>query len=144
MACTEKPRPRWILKCRKKFSRDTSGAKPRSQGRAADYLEPELEKARAKIGNLAKDDFDLLIYALYPTTGEQFLKWKYGLEPRPASVKPKTLEDIKKEDAAWLRLWSKCVKPPCDQEGFCSALGGALKTAGTLQAGQGARLWLLM
>jgi len=69
-------------------------------GRAADYLDPELEKARAKIGNLAKDDFDLLIFALYPTTGEQFLKWKYGLEPRPASVKPKTLDDIRKEDAA--------------------------------------------
>jgi pyruvate/oxaloacetate carboxyltransferase len=69
-------------------------------GRAADYLEPELEKARAKMANLAKDDFDLLIYALYPTTGEQFLKWKYGLEQRPSSVKPKTLEDIRKEDAA--------------------------------------------
>jgi pyruvate/oxaloacetate carboxyltransferase len=69
-------------------------------GRAADYLEPELEKARAKIGKLAKDDFDLLIYALYPTTGEQFLKWKYGLEPKPASVKPKTLDDIRKEDEA--------------------------------------------
>jgi pyruvate/oxaloacetate carboxyltransferase len=69
-------------------------------GRAADYLEPELEKARAKIGTLAKDDFDLLIYALYPTTGEQFLKWKYGIEQRPSSVKPKTLEDIRKEDEA--------------------------------------------
>jgi pyruvate/oxaloacetate carboxyltransferase len=69
-------------------------------GRAADYLEPELEKARAKIGNLAKDDFDLLVYALYPTTGEQFLKWKYGLEQRPTSVKPKTLDDIRKEDTA--------------------------------------------
>jgi len=57
-------------------------------GRAADYLEPELEKDRAKIGNLAKDDFDLLIYALYPSTGEQFLKWKYGIEPMPDSVKP--------------------------------------------------------
>ena len=69
-------------------------------GRAADYLEPELEAAREKIGDLAKDDFDLLIYALYPTTGEQFLKWKYGLEERPAAVKPKTLEDIRKEDEA--------------------------------------------
>jgi pyruvate/oxaloacetate carboxyltransferase len=69
-------------------------------GRAADYLEPELEKARAKIGTLAKNDFDLLIYALYPTTGEQFLKWKYGIEQRPASVKPKTIEDIRKEDEA--------------------------------------------
>ncbi len=69
-------------------------------GRAADYLEPELEKAREKIGDLAKDDFDLLIYALYPTTGQQFLKWKYGLEKRPNTVKPKTLEDIRKEDEA--------------------------------------------
>ena len=69
-------------------------------GRAADYLEPELEKAKQKIGNLAKDDFDLLIYSLYPTTGEQFLKWKYGLEKKPASVKAKTLEDIRKEDEA--------------------------------------------
>jgi pyruvate/oxaloacetate carboxyltransferase len=69
-------------------------------GRAADYLEPELEEARAKIGDLAKDDFDLLIYAIYPTTGEQFLKWKYGLEEKPSDIKPKTLEDIRKEDEA--------------------------------------------
>jgi pyruvate carboxylase subunit B len=69
-------------------------------GRAADYLEPELEKVREKIGTLAKDDFDLLICALYPTTGEKFLKWKYGLEERPQAVKPKTLDDIRKEDEA--------------------------------------------
>ena len=69
-------------------------------GRAADYLEPELEGARKKIGNLAKDDYDLLIYTLYPTTGEQFLKWKYGLEERPPEIKPKKLEDIRKEDEA--------------------------------------------
>ena len=69
-------------------------------GRAADYLEPELEENRKKIGGLAKDDFDLLIYSLYHTTGEQFLKWKYGLEERPPEVKPKTLEDIRKEDEA--------------------------------------------
>ena len=69
-------------------------------GRAADYLEPELEGARKNIGDLAKDDYDLLIYTLYPTTGEQFLKWKYGLEERPPEVKPKTLEDIRKEDDA--------------------------------------------
>jgi pyruvate carboxylase subunit B len=69
-------------------------------GRAADYLEPELEKDKEKVGDLAKDDFDLLIYALYPTTGEQFLKWKYGLEEKPPAVKPKTLEDIRREDEA--------------------------------------------
>jgi pyruvate/oxaloacetate carboxyltransferase len=69
-------------------------------GRAADYLEPELEADRKKIGDLVKDDFDLLVYALYPTTGEKFLKWKYGLEEKPAEVEPKTLEDIRKEDKA--------------------------------------------
>ena len=69
-------------------------------GRAADYLEPELEEARKNVGDLAKDEFDLIIYALYPTTGEKFLKWKYGLEERPPEVKGKTLEDIRKEDEA--------------------------------------------
>jgi len=67
-------------------------------GRGADYLEPELEKDREKIGDLAKNEEDLLTYALYPTTGEQFLKWKYGLEEKPDSVKLKTLEDVKRED----------------------------------------------
>ena len=68
--------------------------------RAADYLDPELEEDRKNIGDLAKDDFDLLIYALYHNTGEQFLKWKYGLEEKPPEVKPKTLEDVQKEDDA--------------------------------------------
>ena len=69
-------------------------------GRAADFLEPELEKDREEIGDLAKDDYDLLVYALYHTSGEQFLKWKYGIEERPPEVLPKTLEDIRKEDEA--------------------------------------------
>jgi pyruvate/oxaloacetate carboxyltransferase len=57
-------------------------------GRPADYIEPELEEARQKIGDLAKTEEDLLTYALYPATGEQFLKWKYGVEPMPEGVKP--------------------------------------------------------
>jgi pyruvate/oxaloacetate carboxyltransferase len=69
-------------------------------GRAADYLEPELEQARKKVGDLAKDDYDLLVCALYPSTGEQFLKWKYGLAEKPQEVQPKTLEDIRREDEA--------------------------------------------
>ena len=69
-------------------------------GRAADYLEPELDRAREKVGDLARDDYDLLIYAIYPTTGEKFLRWKYGLEERPPEVEPKTLEDIRREDEA--------------------------------------------
>jgi len=66
--------------------------------RPADVLEPELEKAWKVVKDLAKDEGDVLIYALYPTTGLRFLKWKYGLEPVPDSVRPKTLEDIEKEN----------------------------------------------
>jgi len=68
-------------------------------GRAADTLEPELEKAKQAVEGIAKDIGDVLIYALYPTTGMRFLKWKYGIEPRPAELKMKTLEDIAREDA---------------------------------------------
>jgi len=49
-------------------------------GRAADHLEPELEDARKKVGDLTRDDYDLLIYVLFPTTGEQFLRKKHGRE----------------------------------------------------------------
>ena len=72
------------------------GEKPYT-GRPADILEPELEKAKKEIGDLAKDIDDLLIYALYPTTGKRFLKWKYGLEEIPEEVKPKTMEDVARE-----------------------------------------------
>ncbi len=66
--------------------------------RPADVLEPELEKAKKDIEGLAKDIDDVLIYALYPTTGKRFLRWKYGLEEMPDEVKPKTLDDVKKEE----------------------------------------------
>jgi len=69
-------------------------------GRAADYLEPELDGVREQVRDLAKDDYDVLIAALYPATGKQYLKWKYGVEKRPPEVLPKTLEDIRKEDEA--------------------------------------------
>src|SRR5512136_286739 len=68
--------------------------------RPADLIPAELEKAKEETKGLAKDICDTLIYALYPKTGVQFLKWKYKIEPMPDKVKPKTLEDIKKEDEA--------------------------------------------
>ncbi len=66
--------------------------------RPADVIEPELEKAKEATKDIAKDIGDVLIYALYPTTGMRFLRWKYGLETPPPETKPKTLEDIKRED----------------------------------------------
>ena len=61
-------------------------------------LEPELEKAKEATKDIAKDIGDVLVYALYPQTGMRFLKWKYGLETPPPETKPKTLEDVKRED----------------------------------------------
>jgi len=66
--------------------------------RAADVLKSELDKAKEATKGIAKDTGDVLIYALYPTTGMRFLKWKYGLEEPPPETKAKTLEDIKWED----------------------------------------------
>jgi pyruvate carboxylase subunit B len=68
--------------------------------RPADLIEPELEKVKKETEGLARDVCDTLVCALFPQTGTQFLKWKYGLEPVPDKVKPKTLEDVKKEDEA--------------------------------------------
>jgi oxaloacetate decarboxylase alpha subunit/pyruvate carboxylase subunit B len=65
--------------------------------RPAEVLEPELEKAKKEIGDLAVDLDDLLIYALYPVTGKKFLQWKYGKEKPPKEVEPRTLDDIRSE-----------------------------------------------
>ena len=55
--------------------------------RAADSLEPEMEKAREAVKHLSTKLEDALTYALYPTTGMRFLRWKYGLEEMPQEVK---------------------------------------------------------
>ncbi len=79
------------------------GEKPITS-RAADALKPELEKAKEATKGIAKDIGDTLIYALYPTTGMRFLKWKYGHEAPPPEVKPKTLNDVKREDELLAKL----------------------------------------
>ena len=66
--------------------------------RPGDVLAPEMEKAKAEVKDIAKDIGDVLTFALYPTTGLRFLRWKYGKEEIPAEVRGKTLEDIKRED----------------------------------------------
>lgn len=73
-------------------------------GRAADVLKPEMEKAKEVTKGLAKNIKDVLVYALYPTTGERYLKWKYGLEPVPASMKARNLEDVTRENEMIAKL----------------------------------------
>ena len=58
--------------------------------RPADILEPELDRAREAVKDFTDDMGDILTAAIYPTTGLQFLKWKYGLEtPPPELLKAK-------------------------------------------------------
>jgi len=66
--------------------------------RPAEVLEPEMEKAKKEIGDLAKDIDDLVLYAIYPVTGKKFLEWKYGVTPAPPEVMAITLDDVKKRD----------------------------------------------
>ena len=64
-------------------------------GRAADYLSPEMEQIQELTRDLARDLGDVLICALYPVTGRQFLRWKYGLDTPPSETRPKTLEQAR-------------------------------------------------
>jgi len=47
--------------------------------RPADVLEPEMERAREALKGISHRLGDILIYALYPTTGLEFLKKKYNV-----------------------------------------------------------------
>ncbi len=66
-------------------------------GRPAEILEPEMPRNFEETKGLAKDIDDVILYGMYPMTGKRFLNWKYGNEPVPPEVRPKTLEDVAKE-----------------------------------------------
>ncbi|MBM2831239.1 MAG: pyruvate carboxyl transferase subunit [Dehalococcoidia bacterium] len=66
--------------------------------RVADVLAPEMGKAQESTKGVARDIGDTLIYALYPTTGMRFLRWKYGLEAPPPETRPKTMDDVRREN----------------------------------------------
>ena len=55
--------------------------------RPADLLEPEFEKQKNEISTLAETDEDVLIYAMFPQIGENFLKNKY-------QSKQKSIEEV--------------------------------------------------
>ena len=61
--------------------------------RPADVLEPELEDAKKAIADISTDPRDVIIYALYPVTGLQFLKYKHGIDT-PASPDPQKATPI--------------------------------------------------
>lgn len=54
--------------------------------RPADRLEPEFDKLKEELGELAKNDEDVITYALFPQVGRQYLENKY--HPAPAEDEP--------------------------------------------------------
>jgi len=107
--------------------------------RAADMLEPELEKARKESEEFAKNIQDVLIYALYPTTGSRFLKYKYGIDKTiPDDWKPprapKTLEEVKKEDELIAR--AKAGKLSEKQEKVAPERGPGVRTFNVFVEGE--------
>lgn len=89
--------------------------------RPAEILEPELDKAKEDVKDLAADLDDVLIYALYPVTGKKFLQYKYGIEEPPESVQPKTLAQAKQEEDLVRKARAGKVvakKKPEDEEGL--------------------------
>ena len=54
--------------------------------RPGDAIAPELDAAKDAVAHLTDDIDDVLIYALYPQTGERFLRIKGGLEDAPPSA----------------------------------------------------------
>ena len=83
--------------------------------RPADLLEPEMDQAREMVKDFTREIGDVLTAAIYPITGLRFLKWKYGLEEPPPEVKPKTMEDVKREDELIARAKAgQLVEKPSD------------------------------
>ena len=63
-------------------------------GRPPEWTQSELPLAMEAISGLSGDIDDGLIYALYPTTGEKFLRIKHGYEPMPDEMKSPKPESI--------------------------------------------------
>src|SRR5208337_3485880 len=109
--------------------------------RPGEILEPEWDKAVEATKGLAKNDGDVLIYALYPTTGQRFLKWKYGLEEVPEEVKGKTLEQLKLENEVYStikqkKLFAKVKELLENLEKAAPAKGAGLRTFNVFVDGQ--------
>jgi pyruvate carboxylase subunit B len=62
-------------------------------GRPADYLEPEMEKARAAVKDLTEDIGDVLTAAIYPIDGVKFVQSKYTSVAAPKAEGPAPSDD---------------------------------------------------
>lgn len=66
------------------------GNTPVIEGRPADLLAEEMERFKREIGDLAQSEEDILIYAMFPEIGQNFLKERAAgtLHPEPLNPPP--------------------------------------------------------
>ena len=83
-------------------------------GRPADFLEPEMERAKDDVKELSSDIDDVLTYALYPTTGMRFLRIKHGLEPVPDEMKNKTGAEMEQQRISVLKATESAPRRPAE------------------------------
>ncbi|MGL5051611.1 MAG: oxaloacetate decarboxylase subunit alpha [Fusobacteriaceae bacterium] len=68
------------------------GNDPVFTGRPADLLEPELEKLKQEIGDLAHSEEEVLIYGMFPQIARTYLEGKYA--PPKAEIKIQTINIV--------------------------------------------------
>ncbi|HCW91066.1 MAG TPA: pyruvate carboxylase subunit B, partial [Marinobacter sp.] len=59
-----------------------------NEGRPADLLNPELDKLRDEIGELATSEEDVLTYAMFPDLGQEFLQQRMDGTLQPEELLP--------------------------------------------------------
>ena len=70
----------------------------RSDFRPADRLEPEFEQLKRELGDLAKNDEDVITYALFPQVGRQYLENKYkptSINEEPIKIQARYSQSLK-------------------------------------------------
>jgi len=66
--------------------RKVAGEEKPIDGRPADFLPPELEKARQSLGELAETERDVISQALFPQITPEFLRWRRTFTDVPGQV----------------------------------------------------------
>lgn len=71
-----------------KLQRQAIGNADIIECRPADLLDPEMDRLRKEIGELAKTDEDVLIYAMFPEIGREFLQQRNDGTLEPETLLP--------------------------------------------------------
>lgn len=75
-------------------ARQAIGNEPVDEGRPADSLTPEMERLRKEIGELAKNEEDVLTFAMFPDLGREYLQ-----ERQDGTLKPEVLLPVGEKGA---------------------------------------------